>query len=162
MSISKESYRMVMGRFATGVAIVTCKNDEEVNGTTANALTSVSLDPPLLLFCADNKSRTKEMISASGAFAVNILNVDQQEISNLFAQPGREKAKLLAELPTQTEVTASPILESCLAYLDCRVVASYEAGDHTIFVGEVKKSETISDRPPLIYYDGRYAKLQGS
>jgi len=155
----RDNLRQAMGRFATGVTIVTTTNGDEINGMTANALTSVSLEPPLVLVCIDRDNYTSKIISESKIFALNILGADQQELSDLFARPGSGKAESLKDLHTSTAVTGAPLIKGCPAYLDCRVTDIYAQGDHNIFIGEVVKAEVDNDNPPLLFWNGGYRRL---
>lgn len=155
----KDNLRTAMGRFATGVSVVTTKNGDEINGMTANALTSVSLEPPLILICVDRDNYTHRLVSESKIFAVNILSESQQELADAFARPGPGKADYLSKLETFKAITGSPIIANCLSYLDCRVVQMHQAGDHTIFIGQVTAAEVKSDNNPLIYWNGSYRRL---
>ncbi len=148
-----------MGRFATGVALVTSRLGEQLHGMTANSVTSVSLDPMLVLVCVDKSADTHEIIAQSGVFAVNILGQGQMAIAERFAKkvPGHEHT--LADVPHFFAVTGSPIVDGCLAYLDCQTAARYEGGDHTIFLGDVLEAREVSKEGPLVFYRGRYSFL---
>ncbi len=159
MPSSKEEFRRVMGRFATGVTIVTTRLDDELHGMTANAVTAVSLEPLLVLVCIDKTADTHDILAQAGVFALNILGLEQEELSNHFAKKETEGAHRLDGLPLEFGATGSPILSGCLAYLDCRVAAQYPGGDHTIFVGEVVDARQMSDQGPLIFHEGRYTQL---
>jgi len=157
---TKEHFRRVMGQFATGVTVVTTRLGDEVHGLTANAICSVSLEPLLVLVCVENSADTHPLLEQSGVFAVNILSREQEHLSRLFAGPTEEKAGRLEAMGYRTAVTGAPIIEGCLAYLDCRIVATYPGGDHTIFVGEVLEAEIGEDNPPLIFFRGRYTTVR--
>lgn len=159
MPPSKDEFRQVMGRFATGVTVVTTRLGEELHGMTANAVTSVSLDPLLILVCVDRAADTHGILDRSGIFAVNILSREQEHLSVHFARKETEGAHRLDDVPHRFGVTGAPIIEGCLAYLDCRVAQRYPGGDHTIFLGEVVDAKNVSDGEPLIFYRGRYARL---
>lgn len=160
MSIDPRLFRQVMGQFATGVTIVTTSVDGLYHGMTANAVTSVSLSPTLILVCVDNRARTRRYVEEAGAFAVSILSEDQQNLSVYFAGPRDEGPNELEGIPYRLGETGSPIIEGALGYLDCRLVAAYPGGDHTIFVGEVVDADFTTGRLPLIYHRSRYARLQ--
>ena len=149
-------FRRVMGRFATGVSIVTSALDGEMHGMTANAVCSVSLDPLLVLVCIDKSSHTHPVVEKSGIFALNFLAQDQEDLARLFADPSSPESHRLQDVPHRRAVTGAPIIEGCLAYLDCRVVAAYPGGDHTIFVGEVGDAAIERRAPPLLFFKGRY------
>ncbi len=160
MSITPDLFRRVGAQFATGVTVVTTALDGQTHGMTANAFTTVSLEPPLVLVCVDWRARTHRFIEQSGAFAVNILAADQQDLSVFFAGPHNQLADELAEVPHRAGATGSPLIDGAVGYLDCRLVAAYPAGDHTIFVGEVVDADYVPGRPPLIFHEGRYTRLE--
>jgi flavin reductase (DIM6/NTAB) family NADH-FMN oxidoreductase RutF len=157
---TKEHFRRVMGQFATGVTLVTTRLGSEVHGLTANAVCSVSLEPLLVLVCVDHSADSHPLLEKSGVFAVNVLSHEQEELSRLFAGPTEEKAGRLEAIGYRTAVTGAPIIEGCLAYLDCRIVAAHPAGDHTIFVGQVEQAEVSEDGPPLVFFRGRYTTVR--
>lgn len=153
-------FRQVMGHFATGVAVLTTRLGGEYHGMTANAVCSVSLDPLLVLVCVDRSAHTHRYVVESGIFALNILANDQEHLSRWFASEERLTAPdPLAGLPFRTGVTGAPLLEGCLANVDCRVIAQYDAGDHTIFVGRVEAAELDATDQPLVFYRGRYTSV---
>lgn len=150
-------FRSVMGAFPTGVAVVTARrNDGAPVGLTANSLTSVSLDPLLVLVCIDHKSASHEAIVSSGAFAVNLLAEEGRGLSDTFARGDREDR--FQDVAWRTEVTGSPVLEEALGWLDCRIHQTHVAGDHTIVVGRVEACRA-GDAEPLIYHRGRYREM---
>ena len=157
---TKDHFRRVMGQFATGVTVVTTRLGDEVHGLTANAICSVSLEPLLVLVCVDHSADSHHLLEKSGIFAVNILSHKQEDLSRLFAAPTEEKAGRLASIGYRTAVTGAPIIEGCLAYLDCRIVAAYPGGDHTIFIGQVKGAEISGDGSPLLFFHGRYTTVR--
>jgi flavin reductase (DIM6/NTAB) family NADH-FMN oxidoreductase RutF len=152
-------FRHAMGHFATGVTVVTSVDASGAPvGTTANAVTSLSLDPPLVLVCFDLTSLTLEAIRTHGAFAVNVLAAPQQHLSANFARRGLAAA--WDGVRHRRGPTGSPRLDDVLAALECTVEHAIPGGDHEIIVGRVQHVET-SPRPvaPLLYYRGSYAKL---
>lgn len=151
--------RRVMGRFATGVTIITTRLDNELHGMTANSVTSVSLDPPLVLVCVDKSAETHDMLMKAGVFAVNILGQGQAEIARRFATKELHSQHGLTDVPHTFAVTGSPVIEGCLAYLDCRTVAEHQGGDHTIFVGEIMEAREVKNDEPLLFYRGEYRRL---
>ncbi len=154
MAISGEDFKRALGLWATGVTIVTARSGERVHGMTVSAFTEVSLDPPLVLVCADKSSNTLPLIEEGGVFGVNVLARDQDELSNRFASK-KDEWKRFDGLGYDSGVTGAPLLHGTTANLDCAVVASHEHGDHVVIVGEVREVRT-SDRPPLLYFGGRY------
>jgi len=159
MGPSADDFRRVMGQFATGVTVVTTRLGDELHGMTANAVAALSLEPLLVLVCVDKAADSHDILARSGTFAVNILSHEQAELSTRFADKDTEVAHRLDEVPHRFAATGSPILEGCLAYLDCRVVAQYPGGDHTIFVGQVEDAGAVEDGAPLIFHRGRYLRL---
>ncbi|BAS28349.1 flavin reductase family protein [Limnochorda pilosa] len=153
------TFRRALGRFATGVTVVTTGTPQDFHGMTANAFASVSLEPPLVLVCVDRRARTCSRIPHFGAFGVNILQEDQAPLSDRFAgrtgtQDGPPPAFHLV-----TAVTGTPLLEEAAVRLDCRLYQSHAAGDHVIFVGEVLEARQTGDARPLLYYAGGYHAL---
>lgn len=159
MPLSKDEFRKAMGRFATGVTVVTTGVDGEVHGMTANAVTSVSLEPMMILLCADKSADSHDILSRAGVFALNILSEDQQEISNRFANKDTTDAHGLEGVPYTIGETGAPILEGTLAYVDCRTVSEQEVGDHTIFIGEVVDAGFEDSGSPLLFFGGQYGRM---
>ena len=159
MPVSVDEYRRVMANFATGVAIVTTVHEGRIGGMTANAITSVSLDPMLLLFCADKRTRTHDMIDRSGVFAVTILTQEMRELSQIFAENGRPEDERFNGVKYVTGKMGAPILEENMGWIECRVAYRYAGGDHTIFVGEVVNASERAGSP-LIYYRGGHNALR--
>lgn len=164
MAIDAARFRAVCGRFATGVTVVTATVDGTAYGMTANAFSSVSLDPPLVLICVDRRAAFHDRVAGAGAFCVNLLAARQREISDRFAgrQPG--VTDRFAGLTWRAGVTGAPILDGGLGYLDCRLWATYDGGDHSIYVAEVLDA-AIADGPdadaPLLFFASRYRGIGG-
>jgi 3-hydroxy-9,10-secoandrosta-1,3,5(10)-triene-9,17-dione monooxygenase reductase component len=152
------SFRAVLGHFATGITVITAIDDGEPVGIAANSFTSVSLEPPLVLFCAAQTSTTWPRIRNAGHFTVNVLDEHQEHISRLFAQKGADR---FGQIPWR-QGKAGPILHDVHAYLDCTIEAEHEAGDHVIVVGRVHELGLTADAGPLLFYQGRYGRLLGS
>ncbi len=148
-------FRQVMGTFATGVTVVTTNGETGPHGMTANAFMSVSLDPPLILVSVDHKARTNNLIKQAKVFGVNFLRVDQENLSNHFA--GKPNIENEQELFTWYEEI--PLLADCLATVACRLWNSFEAGDHTLFVGEVLDLK-MYEGEPLLFYKGKYREIK--
>lgn len=155
MAIDSAAQRRIMGRFATGVTVVTTRYQGELVGLTANAVASLSLEPPLVLVAIDRASQTHPKLVASGCYAVNILSADQQELSQRFAQRG---PKDFSDLELTTAVTGAPILAGVLGWVDCRVTQILPGGDHDIFVGQIEAGGCRDGRP-LLFFAGRYGRL---
>ena len=149
-------FRAVLGHFATGVTVVTAMDDGEPIGMAANSFSSVSLDPPLVLFCAAHNSSTWPRIQRSRSFAVNILSDHQEEVSQLFATRGADR---FASVGWSVGVGGSPILDDVVAFLDCRIEAEHEAGDHMIVVGRVLDLGLTAAAGPLLFHRGAYGRL---
>jgi len=149
-------FREAMSRFASGVTVVTARRGHARFGLTASSFASVSLEPPLVLVCVSKALQAHEVIEESGAFAVNILGVDQLEAALRFAGLKPEFPDRFEGFGWTAGVTGSPLLEGSVASLDCRLHASHPGGDHTIYVGEVLTAALTSDRPPLLYQKRRW------
>jgi flavin reductase (DIM6/NTAB) family NADH-FMN oxidoreductase RutF len=160
--VTAAELRLAMGHFATGVTVVTSVGaDGRPVGTTANAVSSLSLDPPLLLVCFDRSSQTLEAVRAHGAFAVNVLAAPQQELSANFARRGLAAA--WDGVRHRPGLTRSPRLHDVLATLECTVEHRFPGGDHEIVIGRVLAAETgDTESPPLLFWRGRYASLKGA
>ena len=149
-------FRRVMGQFATGVSVVTTSSEEgKPHGLTVNAFMSVSLEPPLVLISIDKKAETHPLLLEARRFCVNILSEDQKSISDKFASKQADKFEGLSY---RTGATGAPILDGAIAWIDCTVVETYEGGDHTLFLGEVKDLEARGGKP-LLFYGGKYHRL---
>ncbi len=159
MSVSIDTFKEAMSRFASGVTVVTTREGDTVHGFTASAFCSVSLEPPLVLVCVARTIRSHDMMARSGIFAVNILNANQRHLGERFAGLVPDVQDRFADLAYETATTGSPILPDVLAWLDCRVWASYDGGDHTIFVGEVVDAGVNEMRPPLLYFHRQWAQI---
>lgn len=155
--LSPESFRKACGYWATGVSIVTTRDvDQTPYGLTMNAVTSLSLTPPLFIICVDNKSDTLEPMKRSGVFCINVLSSGQQELSNRFAKKSPNKFEGVGFTRGDT---GAPMLDGRLMAIDCAVTAVHPGGDHHIFIGEVRAVTLPAgdDVEPLLYYRGRYA-----
>ncbi|KZD03238.1 flavin reductase family protein [Oceanibaculum pacificum] len=156
-------FRQALGRFATGIAVATTLDaaDSPV-GITVNSLSSVSLTPPLILFCIDRTAAAYPAFAAAGGFAINILAADQQALSVQFSLP--HDAEIVPDRWEATSwrqwTTGAPILDGCVAVLECRRYAAYDGGDHIILVGEVMQaSKAPEEEAPLLYFQGGYRDL---
>ena len=155
MTIDSDTQRQIMGMFATGITVVSMRiSDDETWGMTANAFTSLSLDPPLVLV-AVKQGQTHENLKKAGHFAINILSADQQDISDRFAFTG---PKDFSGLNTTTDVTGAPILQDTLGYVDCEIHEVLAGGDHDIFIGKIIGGK-LGEGAPLLYFSGGYANL---
>lgn len=157
MPVSPTTFKDGLARWVSGVTIVTARAGGADCGMTASSFSSVSLDPPLVLVCADKRSETHAAIASSGCFAVNVLSESQEELSRRFATEGNEAIRFEGLACTHGP-TGAPLIPNALAHLECRVAASHDAGDHVIYVGEVERL-CARDAEPLVYYRGGYRQL---
>lgn len=156
-TLDAEQLRRLMARWTTGVAVVTSRDETGPRGATTNALTSLSLEPLLMLVCLDRGSNTLEAVRASGRFCINVLAADQEEIARRFATKvsGEEK---LAGVP-QEPVEGVPVLAGALAWLVCELERELDGGDHVILLGRPLETGADPDAEPLVFYGGRYHPL---
>ncbi len=151
-----ELQRDIMGRFATGVTVVTTRDKNgAIAGMTANAVMSLSLDPPLIVVSVDKSAAMHSALSAARCYAINILTRAQEHLSNRFATPG---PKDFSDLKLREAKTSAPILDGTLGYLDCKLVNILPAGDHDMFVGEILAGE-LGEGTPLLFYCGQYRSI---
>ena len=160
MTLNSTDFRKAMGAFATGVTIITLDLDGEVHGMTANAFTSVSLDPMLVLVCVDHSTRTHAHLHAKKRFGINVLCQDQMAISEYYARPERTHEHAEAEAGARFDRTrhGTPMLDGALAYLECRLQSVQEAGDHSIFIAEVE-DVVVREGDPLLFFRSAYCKI---
>ncbi len=157
--IEAADYRRIIGQFATGVTVLTTANGGLLHGMTANAITSVSLNPLLLLVCVDKAAHSHEQFTQSGRFTVNILAEDQEEVSQIFAATSEPEQGRLQGVALHLGANGSPVIEDCLAYIECTVAEHFDGGDHTIFIGGVENAIVVRDAAPLLFYQGKYRRL---
>ncbi len=154
MTVDPREYRATMGLFATGVTVITASDGTQIRGMTANSLTSVSLDPLLLLVCVSRRARMAPVISAATHFAVNILRSDQEAIARHFAgQPQPDSVVPLSEL------AGVPVLSDSLATIVCLRDQILDGGDHLIVLGRVVALRRATEGEPLLYVAGAYRQL---
>jgi flavin reductase (DIM6/NTAB) family NADH-FMN oxidoreductase RutF len=152
--IDQAAFRTVLGHYPTGVVVVTATGDDGPAGLAIGSFTSLSLDPPLILFCPGKTSTSWPRIEAAGAFCVNVLAEDQEQISRTFAGRGTDKFAGLGWRPAGA--TGSPVLAGVLAWIDCRIERIDEGGDHWIVVGRVLDLEVEREGRPLVFFRGGY------
>jgi flavin reductase (DIM6/NTAB) family NADH-FMN oxidoreductase RutF len=154
--------RDLMARFATGVSVVAARYGPLLAGMTANAIATISVDPPLMMASIARKAETHRAIIGSHSFAVSVLADGQQALAECFAQPtSAAKLTRFCDATWEEAETGSPILEGALAYFDCRLVERYDGGDHTIFLGEIAAAGFREDARPLLWYASGYHRLAG-
>ena len=158
----RREMRAMMGRFATGVSVVAARHGPLLAGMTANAIASISVDPPLMMASIARKAETHSAIVGSHAFAVSVLSREQLALAECFAQPTTAaKLKAFCGADWHEAETGSPILEGALAYFDCRLTARHDGGDHEIFIGEIVAAGYRTDAAPLLWYASGYRELGG-
>lgn len=159
-----EAFREAAGRFATGIVVVSASLDGVDHAMTVNAFTSVSLDPMLVLFCAEKIARFHGAVLAAGSWAVSVLGEDAEEASRWLSTRGRPLEDQLADYPHHPGPhTGAPVLDDAIASLECRTRDVYDGGDHSIVVGEVIGVDTRRpDVGPLLYYNRKYRRLDGN
>jgi flavin reductase (DIM6/NTAB) family NADH-FMN oxidoreductase RutF len=164
MTVSSGDFRTAMGQFATGVTVVTTMDAGRPQGITVNALSSVSLEPPLVMIALDRKRFIIPALEASGRYAVNVLAEDQQWISDCFAganvTPGRDA---FCGATWRPGLTGLPLLAGAIASMECAVVDRFSAGDHHLYVARVEALTLEEvDAPPLLYHRRRYLRIERS
>jgi flavin reductase (DIM6/NTAB) family NADH-FMN oxidoreductase RutF len=157
VTVEPSEFRDTLSCFASGVCVVTAIADSGLPvGVTISAFTSLSLEPPLVLFCLGNNTTNLEAYTDGGRFAVNILAEDQGEISEIFARQNTDK---FASISRTDSGSGCPLLVGCLASLECSLVATHDGGDHVIVVGKVERVENSGGGAPLLRYRGNYARV---
>lgn len=158
-SLTATDFRHALAQFATGVTIVTTERSPgAAYGMTANSFASVSLDPPLILVCVDQRSHLLPLLKRNPLFGVSVLKEHQQAVSVYFAQPD-QPAEAEAGLGIRFRwISGVPVLEDTIAQLVCRVAGSYVAGDHTIFLGEVQSADLFPGEP-LLFFRSKYRQI---
>lgn len=153
--VDPAAFRFALGRFATGVAVVTTQTPNGVAGITINSFTSVSLLPPIVLWCLDDKASRYPLFATAERFGVSILAADQQALSNRFA---KSSAPFADEADWELSAAGVPVMRGALAQLSCRTVDARPLGDHMVIAGEVE-GLAARDGEPLLYFAGRYAGI---
>ena len=158
MTFDKRAFRDALGCFPTGVTLVIA-HTAELNpmAITVNSFTSVSLDPPLILWCGYRGSQRFDTFANAEVFTVSVLNADHQEVSSRLAKPGEHQ---LDGIPLITTESGAPALADALAIFECRREAIYDGGDHSIILGRVEQFAFRNEGAPLVFFRGRYHPLQ--
>ena len=152
-------FRDALGRFASGVSVITAlSTDGRPVGVTVSSFCSLSLDPPLILFCLGLNTASLDAYASHGVVAVNILAEGQDDVAETFAT--RSKSKF-AKVPHRTGENGCELLEGCLVSLECGIVSTYVGGDHLIIIGRVARIHSGGNGLPLLRYQGRYARIAG-
>ena len=157
VAVDAQAYRRILGHFLSGVAIVTGMGEEGPAGLAVNSFTAVSLDPPLVAFFPAIRSTSWPRIRAAGRFCVNILGHDQEHVCRRFAMSGADK---FAGLRWSPSPNGSPLIDGCLAWIDCTLDSEHPAGDHTLALGRVLALHAVPDADhPLAFYRGGYGRF---
>lgn len=159
--MDEDTYRGLIGRFATGVTVVTTNVGGRLHGMTANAVCSLSLEPLQVLVCVDRESNCYVQMLEAGAFGVSVLAADQEGISNRFARTTEPTEGSLLGVDYRLGSLGEPLIENALVHLECRVAERLDGGDHIIVIGDVVAGRQVRDAEPLLFYGGRYARLSG-
>ena len=149
-------FREVISNFMSGVVIVTARHDDTIQGMTVSAISSLSLEPPMLVICLNRKARTQELVHQSGAFAVNILGEEQGHLADRFATPQEDR---FAGVPHHPGLTGAPVLDGVLGVIECRVDEAVTGGSHRVFLGQVVHAEA-GQGSPLAYYRGKFGRFE--
>lgn len=157
--MDRDTYRSLIGRFATGVTVVTTNVRDRLHGMTANAVCSLSLDPLQLLVCVDRESNCHSQMLEAEAFGVSILAADQEEVSNVFARTTKPSEGSLLGVKYRLGRLGAPLIGNALVHLECRIAERLDGGDHIIVIGDVVAGEVARAAEPLLFYAGRYAGL---
>jgi 3-hydroxy-9,10-secoandrosta-1,3,5(10)-triene-9,17-dione monooxygenase reductase component len=155
--VDSARFRQVLGHFPTGVTVITATTGEGPAGLAVGSFFSVSLDPPLVAFCAAKTSSSYPKIEAAGHFVVNILAEDQEDVCRVFASKGADKFNGIGY--RSSPGVGAPILSDVLAWIDCEIEAKHEAGDHWIVVGRVLDLEVMHEGGPLVFFRGGYGRV---
>ena len=150
------AFRQVIGRFMSGVVVITAIHEGERRGMTVSAVASLSLDPPMIVTCLNAASSTQEVIRRAGAFAVNILAEDQEHLAGLFARPGADP---FLDLPCEPGITGAPILAGALAVLECQIAQEVRGGSHRVLLANVVRA-SAGEGSPLAYFRGRFGRIE--
>ena len=158
--IDADTFRAVLGRFATGVTIVTARDAAGVDhGMTVSAFCSLSLDPPLVLLCVDHAASMHDLLLGHPRFGISILSSRQESYSRRFADKSTERSERFDGIAYARGDSGVVLLDEALAHLECRMIGHHDAGDHTVFIAEVDRAEALDGRP-LLYFRGGYALLE--
>ncbi|MEM6959913.1 MAG: flavin reductase family protein [Myxococcota bacterium] len=155
-SVNAAEFKSALRAWASGVTILTARAEGRIHGMTVSAFSSVSVEPPLVLVCANRSSTTHELIQAGQVFGVNVLRADQSELSTRFSTV--EGAERFAGVPHRSGARGVPLLDGALVQFECEVRSEHHEGTHTVYIGEVTRAH-VFEGEPLLYFDGDYATL---
>ncbi len=157
--VSRELFRDGMSRFASGVVVVTTADERGYHGVTVSAFCSLSVEPPLILICIDRAIQSNRMIADAPAFIINILSRDQSFLAEQFSGRTPLADPAFKRVPHHLGTLGVPRIDGCLAWIECRHWATYDGGDHTIFVGLVKGLTLGVSDDPLVYFNRQFTEL---
>jgi len=158
--IDADTFRAVLGRFASGITIVTARDeDEHDHGMTVSAFCSLSLDPPLVLLCIDKTATMYDLLRTHPSFGVSILSSAQEAYSRRFADKKPERSERFDGIAYTRGENGVVLLDAALAHLECRILRHHDEGDHMILIAQVDRAEPLDGRP-LLYFRGGYAQLE--
>tara|TARA_A100000164_G_scaffold223397_1_gene198086 strand:- start:1321 stop:1809 length:489 start_codon:yes stop_codon:yes gene_type:complete len=152
MTVTDDTFKELMKRFASGVTLITFENDGKYSGLTVSSFCSLSMNPPLILICIDKKIPSHNSLENGSSFGVNICNSEQGKLAWDFANSNVDKNELILSLNHKVTENKVPLLTDCLASMECTIKEAYEGGDHTIFVGQIEQGNFNEESEPLIYY----------
>lgn len=159
MAVDSIQFRSTLAQWSSGVTVVTALLDDRRYGMTASSFSSVSLDPPLILVCVGKEAYSHQILLDAGHFGVNILSAAQADLGRRFSAKTIDYEDRFTDLTVVTGTTGSPMLPDVVAWLDCRTVQHVEAGDHTIFIGEVLESQ-VNGGAPLLYMNRKWGTFR--
>ena len=152
MAINDETFKELMKRFASGVTLITFEDEGKLSGLTVSSFCSLSMNPPLILICIDKKIPSHNSLKNGASFGVNICTSKQGKLAWDFANSNIDKNELILSLNHRMTDDKVPLLNDCLASMECILKETYEGGDHTIFVGQIESGDFSEKSDPLIYY----------
>ena len=156
-SFDTARFRQVLGHFPTGVTVITASKDDKPVGLAVGSFTSVSLEPPLVAFCAGKTSSSWPLIRETGVFCVNILAENQEDVCRVFASKAENKFEGIGWSPGSS---GAPVLHDVLAWIDCDIDGIHEAGDHDIVLGRVRDLGIEQEGRPLVFFRGGYGRFE--
>ena len=152
MAITDDTFKELMKRFASGVTLITFENEGRLSGLTVSSFCSLSMNPPLILICIDKKIPSHDSLKNGSSFGVNICTSKQGKLAWDFANSNIDKNELILSLDHRITDDKVPLLNDCLASMECTLKETYEGGDHTIFVGQIESGDFSEESDPLVYY----------
>tara|TARA_E500000331_G_C17226206_1_gene700418 strand:- start:1031 stop:1519 length:489 start_codon:yes stop_codon:yes gene_type:complete len=152
MAITDDTFKELMKRFASGVTLITFENEGRLSGLTVSSFCSLSMNPPLILICIDKKIPSHDSLKNGSSFGVNICTSKQGKLAWDFANSNIDKNELILSLDHRITDDKVPLLNDCLASMECTLKETYEGGDHSIFVGQIESGDFSEKSDPLVYY----------